>query len=130
MSGGGKSRSSSRTSRQRTVAPTSKTKKGGGAKTGGSDDPCDLNFESDLEGIQPAGLAKIKVGDKLDVVIVRSGPYDAVVCRIQKSTEVVGTLAGFPGLATLITCIKQGNKYLATVLKIQRGACTVAVQRA
>jgi hypothetical protein len=133
MSGGGSRRSSTtRADRRPKITSTSKGKKGG-SSTGGEpgEDRCDLKFDVDLEGINHPALPKIKVGDELDVVIVPSGTgYEAVVCRIRDTSEVVGALAAFPDLSTLIACIKQGNRYVATVKKIQRGACTVSVRRA
>jgi hypothetical protein len=128
MSGSSRrSSSSERSSDRQAKANKSAKGKGGAGKTGGAD-PCNIDFEIDLESVQREALAKTKVGAKLDVAIVRSGAYEAVVCRLPPQT-VVGTLAGFPGLATLINCIKQGNNYSATIRSIERGSCTVAVRR-
>ena len=107
---------------------TGKSKGGGDA--GGKADPCDISFEVDLTGVIAGALKAVSVGDKLDIAIVVSGGYEAVVCQIRKSKTVVGTLAGFPGLTALIACIKQGNVYTATITKIHRGRCVVNVQRA
>lgn len=131
MSGSSRRSSSTERSSRRPSAASKGSKetgKGGGGKTGASD-PCDIRIEIDLEGVQRDGLTKTRVGAQLEVAIVRSGAYETVVCRIPPQT-VVGSLAAFAGLATLINCIKRGNNYIATVRRIERGGCTVAVQRA
>ena len=107
---------------------TGKTK--GDAGSGRKTDPCDISFEVDLTGVKADALKTISVGDKLDVAIVTSGAYEAVVCQVPKSGAPIGTLAGFPGLAALIACIRQGNNYTATITKTDRGRCVVGVQRA
>jgi hypothetical protein len=83
----------------------------------------------DLQGVKRDVLARVSVGQRLAVSIVSSGGYEAVVCTVGKSGAVLGTLAAFPKLSVLISCIKQNNQYVAVIKKIERGGCVVAVSR-
>jgi hypothetical protein len=131
MSGGGGNRSGPSAARK---AADRKRKSGtesgvGAGSSGKPKDPCDIAFETELESLQKPVLQTVTVGQRLAVGIVTSGSYEAVVCTVGKSKAVLGTLAGFPGLAALIACIKQGNNYSATITKLDRGRCRVAVKR-
>jgi|SRR5688572_15980781 len=125
MAGGG-GRSKSRSSRSSSShAVGGKSKAGEGSATGGRDE-CDLRFVSSLNGIQKTVLDTTKVGDALQVEIRRVGAYDSVVCL--RSGNVLGSLAAFEGLATLIKCLKDGNQYEAEIVAKTSGTCRVEVR--
>lgn len=96
---------------------------------GGSpdDDGCDLEFAADLQGINKDTLDRISVGSVLNVQLVPKGQAASIVCVAQG--QIVGTLAGFPGLAALRNCMEIGNNYEAHVLQKSRGTCNVLVRR-
>lgn len=91
-------------------------------------DDCDLVFEVDLTAIR-VPLKQLAVGAVLGVDLVEEGALEAVICRLLGG-DAVGSLAAFEGLAKLIDCMRRGNRYVAEVLRIGRGACRVRVRRA
>jgi hypothetical protein len=100
------------------------------AKKGGeAPDDCDLVFEVDLVSVRPPA-AQVAVGAVLEVDLVEEGNLEAVVCKRPIERDVVGTLAAFEGLATLIDCMRRGHRYTADVVRISRTSCTVRVRRA
>lgn len=130
MSGGGGSRSSS-SSRARSVKRKAQGKTGsgaGGTAASGGKNPCEMSFEIDLAGVRSEVLKQIAIHAELEVALAPAGQYQAVVCCLKGTASVVGSLAAFQGLATLIRCISDGNVYTATVLKIEKGTCRVAVK--
>ena len=102
--------------------------KPGGGGTGTGLDACDLRFEVDLESVDPAVLAGVPTQTPCEVTLRRQGGYDAAVV-VAPSGDVLGSLAGFPGLAALIRCIRDGNGYTATVTAKTANTCRVAVER-
>lgn len=130
MSGSGrrKSRGSSQTQQ---TAPQSGTK---GASTGtgggfGSSDPCAIAFDVNLSGVNVAVAAGISVGTTLQVVLTVSNGFDVVVCQTAAG-QVVGSLAAFPGLATLVGCLRSGRRYIAQVTVLNGTIVTVHVELA
>lgn len=102
----------------------------GGSGIGGGTgaDACALRFAVDLESVDPAVLAGVPVGTTCAVALNRQGGYDVVVV-VAPAGGVVGSLSGFPGLATLLRCIRDGNVYEATVTAKAANTCTVLVTR-
>ncbi|NEW97174.1 hypothetical protein DY467_10365 [Rhodopseudomonas sp. BR0G17] len=113
---------------KRGAGRTSTREVGKSAVAGG--DPCDLEFTTELTSVRLAALRTIAVGTVLDVQIVRQDSSEAAVCVVRSSSDVVGALAGFEGLAVLIDCIRRGNRYSAEVLRITVATCAVHVRRA
>ena len=97
---------------------------GGGAGA----DACALRFAVDLESVDPAVLAGVPLGTTCAVALNRQGGYEVVVV-VAPTGGGVGSLSGFPGLATLLRCIRDGNIYAATVTAKTANTCTVLVTR-
>lgn len=101
-----------------------------GGSGGGHDyeSPCDkLRFEAQLTSPQPAVVAKLDVGDVLDIEVVNM--KGQVVVRILKKGQATGGLAG-PDATRLRNCIDQGHQYKATVRAINGGQVRVVVEHA
>lgn len=92
-----------------------------------SEDPCDLQFRTDLVGVRPA-ILDVQQGDTLDVELVEQGGARSVVCLTEEK-QVVGALAAFQGFAQLIRCLALKNQYLAEVEVVSKSQCTVLVRR-
>ena len=90
---------------------------------------CDLEFNVDLVGVNPAVSADLEAGDRLSVKAIAKGEITCVVCTDDKG-RVVGTLAAFRGLAQLINCIAKGATYAADIYAVTRTRCAVTVTRA
>lgn len=102
----------------------------GGSGIGGGveADACALRFAVDLESVDPVVLAGVSVGTICAVTLNRQGGYDVVVV-FAPSGGIVGSLSGFPGLATLLRCIRDGNVYAASVTAKTTNTCNVLVTR-
>jgi hypothetical protein len=83
--------------------------------------------ELPLQGVKKTILDKAALRDVLDVRIEPVSSFKAVVCVSPHGT--LGSLTAFPGLKTLIDCIEAGNRYTATIIKKEKGSCTVRVRR-
>jgi hypothetical protein len=114
MSGSGRRRGSE--SSQQGGAPTQGKAKGWGGSGGeaGAFDPCEIEFDVDLSGVNVSVAAGLVVGTVLRVELTVINGFDVVVCRTTAGA-VVGSLAAFPGLATLVGCMRGGRRYAATV---------------
>jgi len=102
-------------------------KKAGLARAKNSPDNCDLDFTVDLSAVNLPVLRTLAVGAVLAVDLAPIGNMEAVVCKL--AGAVVGTLAAFEGLAGLIDCMRRGNRYSATVARINGATCAVHVRR-
>ena len=91
-------------------------------------DPCDLHVELDLVGLQPEASKLLVAGEVLQVELVAMDNAVSVICRTANG-RVVGALAAFRGLAQLITCIRQGVEYGASVIEASSTRCSVYVSR-
>jgi hypothetical protein len=92
------------------------------------EDDCDIRFRIDLMGVRTKIAAKIRVGDVLEVMLVREGSLRAVVCQTTQGDRV-GAVSAFPGLAKLIECIERGVRYSAFVERSNARSCNVFVAR-
>ena len=76
-----------------------------------------------LSSPKPSILRKLKEGDLLELELTNdSSPIKAL-----HHGQLVGTVVP-ESLLQLLQCMQQGNKYLAEVLKISGGSCTVEVR--
>jgi hypothetical protein len=103
-------------------------KKVGIPKGKNSPDSCDLDFNVDLSAVNLPVLRTLAAGAVLAVDLAPIGNFEAVVCTAPAG-QVVGTLAAFEGLAGLIDCMRRGNEYSATVVRINGATCTVHVRQ-
>lgn len=92
-----------------------------------SDDPCDLRFRTDLVGVR-VGIEGVEPRDTLAIELRSKGAIRSVVC-VSGQGAIVGTLAAFQGLAQLIRCLAQENRYVAVVETVSLTQCTVLVHR-
>jgi hypothetical protein len=99
-----------------------------GRRQRASDDECDLRFRTDLMGVRAATVQHVRVGDVLQISLLRDGAMRSIVCQT-RTNETVGSLSAFPGLVQLITCIETGAEYAALVEKSTARSCTVLVSR-
>jgi hypothetical protein len=76
------------------------------------DDPCDITLRVDLVGVRVEALPSLRLDMMLAVELRTEAPYSALVCCVPGVGNVVGTLAAFPGLSSLISCIQQGNDFV------------------
>lgn len=95
----------------------------------GKGNPCDIDLEIDLVGLQPAAIATLTAGDLLAVELIEMPPAVSVVCKTAEG-QVVGSLSAFLGLTQLIACINSGIKYCAAVLIVSSTRCAVIVRQA
>lgn len=92
-----------------------------------SDDPCDLQFRTDLVGVRPS-ISDVRVGHTLAVALLEQRGARSAVC-LTADGQVVGALAAFRGLAQLMKCLVQKNRYVADVEVVSKSQCTVLVRR-
>lgn len=127
MSGSGGDRDDYRTSTA--IGSTGAAKSGGGGAGGGAegDDPCAIVQTAPINSPNPATVAGLSVGDRLDVVLTGTAPHH--VLRVQTlAGATVGSLTHRGHLA-LINCILAGNSYQAEVIQKTGGAVVVRVER-
>lgn len=91
------------------------------------EDPCDLQFRTDLVGVRPS-IANVQVGHTLTVSLIELRGARSVVCTTADG-QPVGALAAFRGLAQLMRCLAQNQRYVAGVEAVSRSQCTVLVRR-
>lgn len=94
----------------------------------GGSDGCDVAFTVDLIGVRRAATDGVKRGDALVVGLETGATGNAAICRTAGGT-VVGGLAAFEGLATLLRCLATGAQYRAMVQRVGATHCTVTVNR-
>jgi hypothetical protein len=88
------------------------------------DDCANFSLNTRLQNVGIA-LNKIKVGDVLSVKLEESD----VVVVFNTNGEICGNIA-HPKTPKLISCIKMGNRFVATVLSIRDIACDILVEKA
>lgn len=82
----------------------------------------------DLVGIRTSVSSLLTENQILAVALQEAGAIRSVVC-VTKEGGVVGTLAGFRGLAQLIKALNEGAKYVAIVESASPTRCSVRVVR-
>ena len=82
-----------------------------------------LSIKTQLASPKPAVIAKLKVGDILDVQLT---PPVGPVQLVTSGGEVAGAVLP-PDIAKLIQCISDDNEYKAKVLEIKGGNCQVLI---
>lgn len=97
---------------------------GAQASDGTNGDACDLLIDVDLEGVRLPRLARLKIGDRLEVVLTAEGPFPTVVC-VDTEGEIVGALSAFLNLSLLIKCLRNGVKYQVGITQVRPGGCHV-----
>lgn len=86
--------------------------------------PCEqLSFTANINSPQPSTLSSLEVGMVLDLTLQMS-PYASVL--VGHNGNLVGTLTGI-NVSRLINCIQTGFNFVATVLAVSGGNCTVKV---
>lgn len=98
-------------------------------EAGGKGEPCDIDLEIDLVGLQPTAVVTLIAGHMLHVALAEMPPEVSVVCQTSTG-QVVGSLSAFLGLTQLIACIRQGIAYRAVVLVASPTRCAVIVRQA
>lgn len=88
-------------------------------------DPCDIEIDIDLEGVNVDVLRNLHIGDSLNVTIHRRGQIRSAVC-VSRDDEIVGSLTAFPGLVALINCLERGESYTVVVIRLGPTYCHVA----
>jgi hypothetical protein len=88
---------------------------------------CDqLSFRSSINSPQPSVISGLNKGDILKVVL-QTIPQTAVVVEHQGTTA--GALVGTK-VNSLINCLQNGYQFVAEVLEVAGGRCTVEVRPA
>jgi len=99
--------------------------KGGGGGGGGitPPDPCNIIEVTNLNSVNAAVLATLRVGDQLDVVL-QPGPPQRVLAQINGNTAGSITSRSHP---QLIVCMSRGFTYQAEVVALQGAICQVRI---
>lgn len=94
---------------------------GGG---GGTITDCQkVSIKTSVTSPNPAVLAILSVGDKLDITLqTATGPLIAVT----NAGSVLGAVFTTK-LSQLIECINKGYTYIATILEIDGGSCEILI---
>jgi hypothetical protein len=96
---------------------------GSGYDPGGPKDCQLLSIKTQLASPKAAVIAKLKVGDVLDVELTRpAGPVQVIT----SGGEIAGAILS-PDVAKLIECISDDHEYQAKVLEIKGGNCQVLI---
>ena len=86
--------------------------------------PCErVAFRTVIASPQPAVVLTLKAGDVLDVKL-QTTPNYAVIAEL--AGKLVGALTG-THVNALISCLQNGFNYIATVVSVVGGKCTVDV---
>ena len=96
---------------------------GSGYDAGGPKDCQLLSIKTQLASPKSAVIAKLKVGDILEVELT---PPAGPVQIITSDGEVAGAVLP-PDIAKLIECISDDHEYQAKVLEIKGGNCQVLI---
>lgn len=91
-------------------------------------DGCDLEFQTDLVGVQSNISEGLDKGGELVISLRVHREIRSVVCETTAGA-VVGTLAAFRGLSRLIGCLEQGVSYVAIIEAASFSRCSVKVFR-
>jgi hypothetical protein len=100
---------------------------GGGSGSSDSASDCDIVERVPLNSPKPSGLAQLKPGATLDVVLT-PGPPQSLVAKIRNTGQVAGSLTP-KSLVRLLQCIKAGNIYVADVIAVKGGFVEVEIRR-
>lgn len=111
------------------VSPRGQEGQGGVEGLGGSADPCNLRYDTDLTGVRAPAVVTVRERDVLDVTLHREDPFETAVCRTRPAADIVGSLAGMEGLDQLLGCLRAGHLYEARVIEVDRTRCRVLVER-
>jgi len=84
-----------------------------------------LASDTTLSSPNPDVLKKLKVGDRLDVVVDKAGQRPVVKAVYQK--QEAGSITSAI-ITQLIECIDDGHMYVAIVRGVDGGACRVHVE--
>lgn len=104
----------------------------GGSGSGGwtptvPSNPCErLKFRANVNSPQPTMIAALRLADVLSVSL-QTTPSTAVIVSVRGTP--VGALTGAK-VAELVNCLQNGFQYVATVVSLQGGNCTVEVAHA
>lgn len=82
----------------------------------------------DLVGIRTDVSSLLSENEILAVALHNAGAIRSVVCVTDRG-DVVGTLAGFRGLAHLIGALNEGAQYVAIIESASPTRCSVRVVR-
>lgn len=82
----------------------------------------------DLIGVRTEVSSRLSQGQILSVTIHEFGTARSVVCRTEAG-EIVGTLAGFRGLAQMLRSLDDGTSFSAIVESVSASHCSVQVRR-
>lgn len=107
---------------------------GGGGLFGGSgrgdrrETPCSLlRITTTLVSPNVEILRTLRIGERLDVVLIAVNPRRLRVAALTSSgVEVGGVLPG-QQLPRLIECLQQGQRYIATITDLAPPRCSVEV---
>ena len=86
-----------------------------------------LGFEAQITSPQPAVVANLEPGEVLDIIVARM--RDQVVVQVHRAGELVGGLTG-PDAGRLRSCVNEGHRYNATVIRVNAGQVRVRVDHA
>jgi hypothetical protein len=123
MSGGGGGGGDWRPEPKAPVTAPKPTGSGGGS--GGEQvDPCVIEEVTTLNSVSAVVLRGVRLGDLLDVDVI-PGPPPRLVAK-DPTGNTVGSITS-RSMLQFIACIQNGRQYVAEVLSIQGGTCTVRV---
>ena len=91
-------------------------------------DRCDITITTPLAHVRTDQTADLTPGAVLVVDVETVVRKKTVVCRRQRTREIVGFILA-RGAVTLIECIEEGNEYTAEVKKVEFGFVEVVVRR-
>lgn len=87
---------------------------------------CEDIFEQTvLNSPVPSVISKLKKGDTLRVSELKSGKVVSLVAKYDN--DIAGSIT-ITSTARILACIERGFKYVAIVVKVDGGSCTVDVR--
>ena len=93
--------------------------------TGGGD-PCEIEIEVVLQATNLALLKNLPIGHVLSVEVVIENGKERLCAK--DNGEIVGAIVS-PLSPQIVACIKQGNRYRATISEINGNAYRVRIKR-
>lgn len=97
---------------------------GTGSGVGGIVDPCVIEEVTSLNSVNPAALRGVRAGNLLDVAFL---PGPSRLVANDSSGNIVGSITS-RSMLQFIQCIQGGRQYVAEVLSVQGGTCSVKVR--
>jgi hypothetical protein len=97
---------------------------GTGGGVGGAVDPCVIEEVTSLNSVNPAALRGVRTGNLLDVAFIHNP--SRLVANDSNGT-IVGSITS-RSMLQFIQCIQSGRQYVAEVLGVQGGTCSVKVR--